>query len=124
MFISKDAKHQQSKNFLVEHSKSRLLCSDNVILEVLNWLSKKVAPHKTSEIGHKLLDESIAKIVPLEKSDKEIALTIIKKFKDQQLSYVDATSFALIQRLNLKQIFSYDSDFNLLKNIENLALQN
>lgn len=45
-----------------------------------------------------------------EETQKE-AFDVVAKFSDHRLSYVDATSYVLIKRFNIKKILTLDSDF-------------
>jgi predicted nucleic acid-binding protein len=52
----------------------------------------------------------INKIFIEEKTDKK-AIKILENYKDQQFSYVDATSFAVMNKLELKYALSLDTHF-------------
>ncbi len=120
-FIKEELHHQASKKFLSSSEKIRFITSSDVVSETLNWLTKKHKPQITYFAGQRIVQEKITKIIDTDTNDRLLALELIKKFSDYKLSYVDATSFALIHRLKIKQVYSYDADFNLLKGIENLA---
>ncbi len=50
-------------------------------------------------------------VVRVEEGDEERAFVIITRYQDKDFSMTDATSFAVMERLNLHWAFSFDSDF-------------
>ncbi len=113
-FISSDTNHDKTKELFDEIAEKELVTSQEIIDETLNWLTRKV-PKKTYELGNLLLSGDIARILQTLKEDKVNALEIIKKYSDHSLSFTDAISFTVIKRLKIKDVFSLDKDFNLLK---------
>jgi len=43
------------------------------------------------------------------------AQVILRQFQDQKLSYVDAVSFAVVENMKIKNVFSFDSHFRIKK---------
>ena len=52
-----------------------------------------------------------ARIVRISKADEEKALRIILGYRDKEFSYCDASSFALIERLRIREAMAFDSHF-------------
>ena len=52
-----------------------------------------------------------ARIVRISKADEEKARGIIFGYRDKSFSYCDASSFALIERLRIKEAMAFDSHF-------------
>ena len=50
-------------------------------------------------------------IEPIALADEERAKGIIQRFTDKSFSYTDATSFAVMERLGVKQAFAFDAHF-------------
>jgi uncharacterized protein len=46
---------------------------------------------------------------------------ILKQYEDQDFSYVDATSFALMERLGITVFFAFDSHFNTFRTLSGQA---
>ncbi len=88
----------------------RLLTSDHVLVET--WLLLR---HRLSwEAAERFwggLKTGVAVIEPLTEADLEVAWAIGEAFPDQDFSIVDRTSFALMQRLGLQRVASFDDDF-------------
>lgn len=54
--------------------------------------------------------------------DLEVARLIGRDFSDQDFSIVDRTSFAVMQRLIIKRVASFDSDFSVFRYGRNRSL--
>ena len=119
-FISSDVNHDRAKKLFNEIAEKELVTSQEIIDETLNWLTRKAQKKITYELGNLLLSEDIVRILQTLKEDKVNALEIIKKYSDHDLSFTDAISFTVIKRLKIKDVFSLDKDFNLLKGINNV----
>lgn len=52
--------------------------------------------------------------------DEENAWQIITDFDDKNFSYVDATTFAIMTRLGLGEVFSFDDHFNQYPEIQKI----
>ncbi|MHB8575057.1 MAG: type II toxin-antitoxin system VapC family toxin [Dehalococcoidia bacterium] len=50
-------------------------------------------------------------IVAVRPRDELRAITILEQYADKTFSYTDATSFAVMERLNIVHAFSFDDDF-------------
>lgn len=44
-------------------------------------------------------------------ADELRALTLFEKYADQKISFTDCISFAIMERLNIKQVFGFDQHF-------------
>jgi predicted nucleic acid-binding protein len=55
---------------------------------------------------------AIKRITP---EDEERAWEILAQYDDQDFSYVDATSFALMERLGILEVFAFDKHFDIFK---------
>ena len=52
-----------------------------------------------------------ATIIRISKADEERAKRIIFGYRDKEFSYCDASSFALIERLRIREAMAFDSHF-------------
>jgi predicted nucleic acid-binding protein len=109
-----DRNHDKIKNIyqkLLENN-NNLVLSNHVLGETFTLIRYKV---KNSNLAFKFIDLvnksiMINKIFIEEKTDKK-AIKILENYKDQQFSYVDATSFAVMNKLELKYALSLDTHF-------------
>lgn len=64
-----------------------------------------------SQIARDWLLKQIWPIEPITEVDERKAREIIQRYEDKTFSYTDATSFALMERLGLKDAFAFDIHF-------------
>jgi len=64
-----------------------------------------------SQIARDWLLKQIWPIEPITEVDEKKAREIIQRYEDKTFSYTDATSFALMERLGLKDAFAFDIHF-------------
>lgn len=55
--------------------------------------------------------ESRTLLLPVEPSDLDVAWRIINDWSDQDFSFVDCATFALLERLGLTDVFAFDTHF-------------
>jgi predicted nucleic acid-binding protein len=80
-------------NFIVAECHS-LLLSRLGADRAREWLAKQIWP--------------IESVTPV---DEKKAKEIIQRYLDKSFSYTDATSFAVMERLNLREAFAFDPHF-------------
>jgi len=71
-------------------------------------------PRKNDESGfyrHRGLLRSHSNIIRVSKADEEKAKRIIFGYRDKEFSFCDATSFALIEKLRIKEAMAFDRHF-------------
>jgi predicted nucleic acid-binding protein len=88
----------------------RLITSDHVLVEA--WLLLR---HRLSRDAAERfwggLKSGVAVIEAVTGSDLEVAWAIGDAFPDQDFSIVDRTSFAVMQRLGVHRVATFDDDF-------------
>ena len=87
---------------------------DLIIEETHKWLMHHAFPkEKALQILMGFIDQNFAEIIPIENIDRMTAGHLSKKYLDQNLSYTDAMTVAIMKRLKMTEIFSFDSHFDL-----------
>jgi uncharacterized protein len=51
-------------------------------------------------------------ILPVEPEDEQAALALLARYQDKFFSFTDAVSFEVMERLGIRRVFSYGSDFD------------
>jgi len=57
------------------------------------------------------IHQSAVTIEPITAEDAQQAVQILFAYQDQELSYTDATSFAVMRRLGIPYVLAFDEDF-------------
>lgn len=112
---SKEAK--QANTFYRENTK---LCvvNDLIIEETHKWLVHHAyKKEKASKILEEFVEQNFAKIIPIENSDRAAACFIVQKYLDKSLSYTEAITAVMMKRTKIKEIFSFDTHFDLFPGI-------
>lgn len=110
----KDKQHEKIKNIyqaLLENNNT-LILSNQILGETFTLIRYKI---KNNNLPFKFIDliskSIMIKKIHIEEKTEKRAMKILKNYKDQKFSYVDATSFAVMNRLELKYALSLDSHF-------------
>lgn len=95
-------------------SGERLVTSDHVLVET--WLLLRHRLHrKAAEQFWAGLRAGVATIEPVLEIDLDVAWDIGLAFPDQDFSLVDRTCFAVMLRLGLRRVTSFDDDFTVFR---------
>lgn len=96
-----------------------LAVTDLIIDEMHKWLvHHRFTPKNALQILNGFVAQEFAQIIPIDEKDRVEANQLVEKYLDQQFSYTDAITVALMKRVHIKKIFSFDSDFDLIRGIE------
>ena len=62
----------------------------------------------------KLIESGLVKLMRINEEHETTAWKIFEKYNDQNFSFVDCTSFAVMQNLNLSEVFTADHHFETM----------
>lgn len=108
---AKDKDHQKAKGFLTKLAEEKviLLATNFIIAEIYTLMLRKIGRDEAIEYLEKL--RNTAEIERVSEEDESKAWQIILRYQDKNFSYVDATSFAVMERLGIRDAFSFDEHF-------------
>ena len=108
---AKDKDHQKAKDFLTKLAEEKviLLVTNFIIAEIYTLMLRKIGRDEAIEYVEKL--RNTAEIERVSEEDENKAWQIILRYQDKDFSYVDATSFAVMKRLGIRDAFSFDEHF-------------
>jgi uncharacterized protein len=110
--FAKDAHHKVATRILDEER--TLLTTDHVIVET--WLLlKNRFNYASAELFCQRIMEGWCQIETAAHEDLQAAEAIRRAFGDQTFSLVDRTSFAIMERLGITRVASFDSDFAIYR---------
>lgn len=116
-----DANHHAAVKF--KDSLPHPLMTSNYIVDEVLTLARNRLSHKVAvEIGQKLWDESIANLIRVTPQDEKKAWEIFVKYRDKAFSFTDCTSFALMERVGITEVFAFDEHFKQYGNFIVLPL--
>lgn len=94
--------------------KKRLFTTDHVLVECWFLITSKLGRGKALAFWDGLR-AGIVSIVLVQSSDLDAARRALAEFADQDLSLVDATSFAVMERLGEREAFAFDEHFRVYR---------
>jgi len=108
---AKDKDHQKAKDFLTKLAEEKviLLVTNFIIAEIYTLMLRKIGRDEAIEYVEKL--RNTAEIERVSEEDESKAWQIILRYQDKDFSYVDAASFAVMERLGIRDAFSFDEHF-------------
>jgi predicted nucleic acid-binding protein len=108
---AKDTDHQKARDFLSELAEEKviLLVTNFIIAEIYTLMLRKIG--RDAAIDHLEKLRNTAEIERVSEADERVAWQIILRYRDKGFSYVDATSFAVMERLGISDAFSFDGHF-------------
>jgi uncharacterized protein len=108
-----EAEHEQARAALAELIEAgvTLFTSNYVFAETYTALLVRVGREEAIEWGRRFRAGEAIELVRLEREVEEEAWEILEGHGDKRWSYVDATSFALIQRHGGDEAFAFDGHF-------------
>ena len=96
-------------------NRETLVTSDYVLAETATLLrvrDKTSRGHRVAvKVATSLYRQESSLLEMIAESDIATALNIFRKFSDHSFSFVDCTSFALMERLGVSQAFAFDRHF-------------
>lgn len=107
-----DASHARARDLLA--AEEALVTSDHVLVE--SWLlMRHRLGRPAAERFWSAVRDGAAAVESVGLADLEAAWAIGTDFADQDLSLVDRTSFAVMQRLGLARVIAFDHDFAVFR---------
>lgn len=91
-----------------------LVTSDHVLVETWLLLRHRIG-RSAAERFWEGLRSGVADVEAVTAADLAVAWAVAEGFPDQDFSIVDRTSFAVMQRLGLERVASFDDDFAVFR---------
>ena len=107
-----DSSHDRAKTILSRGE--RLVTTDHILVETWLLLRHRLG-RPAAERFWDGLRAGVAAIEMITMADLESAWAIGRIFPDQDFSMVDRTSFAVMQRLGIQRVATFDNDFAIFR---------
>jgi uncharacterized protein len=111
---SSEAEHERARSALTDLISEgvALFTSNYVFAETYTALMVRVGRGEAIEWGRRFRDGGAIDLVHLDRPTEERAWEILERYDDKRWSYVDATSFALLERGGESNAFAFDAHFS------------
>jgi predicted nucleic acid-binding protein len=118
LYLPDDRRHGESRALLREHGDATLVTSNHVRGETWTFLNRRVG-HKTAlHFLDRLGRTSRLEVAFVSEALEADALRWLRRHDEREYSFVDATSFALMRSLNLREALAFDGDFSAARFVE------
>ena len=111
---SDDADHMAAAAFLAANTLP-LVTTNFVFSETVTLLRYRIGYSAARSFGQKLKESNLVRVVAVTPADEERAWEIFTKYRDQDFSFVDCTSFAVMERMKLATAFAFDRHFSVMR---------
>lgn len=109
--IEPDRHHTVAAQLFNDASDSRLATSSDVRGETWTFIRRRFG-HRTAVSLIERIDRTPGlAILRTEREDELEAWDWLRRRDEREYSYVDATSFALMRRISIREAFAFDGDF-------------
>ncbi|MDP3723083.1 MAG: PIN domain-containing protein [Candidatus Omnitrophota bacterium] len=106
-----DALHREATAFLKTHLRENAwLTTHPIVMETWALINRRLGRTAAMTFWERLRSGGVA-LMPLDAADWEAAWRIALAFPDQDFSLVDCTTFAIMERLGIMQVFTFDDHF-------------
>jgi predicted nucleic acid-binding protein len=110
-----DAEHLKAVRYYDSVKDIVSFCTTNfIVAETYTWL-RYHASHSAAvgflDVVEKSASQGELMIIQVDLMIEEKARKILKKYADQSFSYVDATSFVVLDLLGIDEVFGFDSHY-------------
>jgi len=117
-FNSKDQYHKAGSKIieaLTEDTIKDVYISDYIFNEVVTYIRKKIGSKESIETANSLLNPYNLRITYVDQTIFNASYHIFQQY--DQLSFTDSTIVVLMKNLKIKTLFSFDSGFDGIKDI-------
>lgn len=113
LYLIGDDFHQKAVSFLKSLKGKATFATSNFVLdEVYTLLRSKKGRKVSIEFAEFLVQNAeVVKLRRISLEDEKDAFEYFKKFDFSGLSFTDCTSFALMKRFGIKEVFTFDRHF-------------
>lgn len=94
-----------------EENRSRLVTSNYVLDETITLMRFRLGVDAARRFGDLAFEHALSRVEQVRPKDEVAAWEIFKRFSDQEYSFTDCTSFAIMERLKAEYALTLDSDF-------------
>ena len=110
--LPRDARHKDARTLIEHHDHAQLATTNHVLGETWTFIRNR-ASHADA-VG--FLDNAGASprlsVVHVSPELEEVALAWLRRHDERRYSFVDATSFAVMRSLKIKDALAFDGDFS------------
>ena len=97
---------------LIRKRNIKLFITDYIFDETVTWLLYKIRHKVACDWGNRILNSRMVELVKVNTEHIHAAWKLFQKYQDQTFSFTDCLSFQIMEALDIKIVFAYDSHFS------------
>jgi uncharacterized protein len=109
--VEADDRHDEARELLQRHGPEGLLTSNLVRGETWTFLNRRHGHREARSFLDRVERSSAVTVAFVDQARDEEALRWLRRHDEREYSFVDATSFALMRSLRIKEALAFDGDF-------------
>jgi uncharacterized protein len=109
--IKTENRHESAKVLVRAHADDRLATSNHVCGEVWTFVRARAGHRAAVSVVDSIESAARLTVLTVEQDDERDAWTWLRHRDERPYSFVDATSFAIMRRLAIREAFAFDADF-------------
>jgi predicted nucleic acid-binding protein len=115
--VQADQNHQVAASLFASTDPRLFITSDYVLDESLTLFRARGENLRALELGRQVLEEWVCRVVWVEQQDVFKAWTLFEAYKRKHWSFTDCVSRAVIERLQIREVFTFDEHFREFGNV-------
>jgi predicted nucleic acid-binding protein len=109
--VPSDPNYRQADAFLATVDPTSLVTTDYVLDESMTLFRIRGESKRAYELGHRILEERICRLVWVEKQDVLKSWVLFESYRDKDWSFTNCVSRTVIERLKVTAAFAFDEHF-------------
>ena len=110
--LPRDAHHPSARGLVQQHSNERWVTSNHVLGETWTFIRSRAGHADAVGFLDRAAGSPRVSIVHASPEIEDAALRWLRRHDERFYSFVDATSFALMRSMKIKEALAFDGDFS------------
>lgn len=111
LYVRNDANHARALEFVRKNPNVRYVLTELILAEVATRLRALAGAERGASVARSLLESRRYEVLFADSVLLHGAIEKMASLRDKRLSLTDCLSFELMERLGLREAFSFDRDF-------------
>lgn len=116
LFEPSDDNHRhalkEAQGFRGRHLPDLFITTDLVVMETITLTRRRGTHRQAVFVGDHLFNERSARIYRTTFEEHRAAFEILRRHQDKEYSTIDCLSFLVMEKLNITEALTFDSDFS------------
>lgn len=112
-WLSHDSQHRLALRIWADLARTPLCTSNHVLDETLTLLARRATYPFAVSRAESIFASRALEVLYATREDELEALRWFRKYADQQVSFTDCVSFALLKRRRVGTVFTFDHHFGM-----------